>query len=198
MKRKNNFRFIANELSLDFANTLGFILGASPREKISSYADLARWSEEAGLTSAEATARLLDRAAREPAAADSVLERARRLRASVYSIFAALAGETPPPQKDLDRLNEELARAMGKAEIFLEDGEMRWGWRQIELDTVLSHVARAAARLLVTGEPKRIRRCSDDVCGWLFYDTSKNRNRRWCDMRDCGNLAKARRFRQKV
>ncbi len=36
------------------------------------------------------------------------------------------------------------------------------------------------------------------VCGgecWLFLDTSRMGRRRWCDMKDCGNLAKVRRFR---
>jgi predicted RNA-binding Zn ribbon-like protein len=31
----------------------------------------------------------------------------------------------------------------------------------------------------------------------LFLDISRNRSRRWCDMRDCGNRAKASRFYKK-
>jgi predicted RNA-binding Zn ribbon-like protein len=38
-----------------------------------------------------------------------------------------------------------------------------------------------------------VRECSGDTCGWLFVDTSRNHSRRWCDMEDCGNRAKARR-----
>lgn len=37
----------------------------------------------------------------------------------------------------------------------------------------------------------RIRRCQGDRCGLVYYDTSKNRSRRWCDMAACGNRAKA-------
>jgi predicted RNA-binding Zn ribbon-like protein len=33
--------------------------------------------------------------------------------------------------------------------------------------------------------------CSN--CHWLFVDRSRNRTRVWCDMRVCGNRAKARR-----
>jgi len=29
----------------------------------------------------------------------------------------------------------------------------------------------------------------------VFIDQSKNASRRWCDMGDCGNRAKARRYR---
>jgi predicted RNA-binding Zn ribbon-like protein len=35
--------------------------------------------------------------------------------------------------------------------------------------------------------------CPGEGCGWLFFDASKNRSRRWCAMEDCGNRAKARR-----
>jgi predicted RNA-binding Zn ribbon-like protein len=31
----------------------------------------------------------------------------------------------------------------------------------------------------------------------MFLDISKNGRRQWCDMQDCGNLAKVRRFRQR-
>lgn len=30
------------------------------------------------------------------------------------------------------------------------------------------------------------------ACRWLFLDVSKNKSRRWCDMKVCGNRAKAR------
>jgi predicted RNA-binding Zn ribbon-like protein len=42
-----------------------------------------------------------------------------------------------------------------------------------------------------------VRQCGGESCGWLFLDTSRNRSRQWCDMRDCGNLAKVRRFRER-
>jgi predicted RNA-binding Zn ribbon-like protein len=50
------------------------------------------------------------------------------------------------------------------------------------------------AQLLLTGEVKRLKRCAEDSCGWVFWDTSKNHSRRWCSMRVCGNRAKARRY----
>jgi len=39
-----------------------------------------------------------------------------------------------------------------------------------------------------------VRVCASDTCGWLFLDTSKNHTRRWCDMKSCGNRAKARKY----
>jgi predicted RNA-binding Zn ribbon-like protein len=38
----------------------------------------------------------------------------------------------------------------------------------------------------------RIEHCTG--CPWLFIDHSKNANRRWCSMDDCGTSAKIRRY----
>jgi len=47
---------------------------------------------------------------------------------------------------------------------------------------------------LTSEELDRVRECADDRgCGYLFMDTSRNRSRKWCDMRGCGNRAKAQR-----
>ena len=43
-----------------------------------------------------------------------------------------------------------------------------------------------------------LRRYHADGCLCLFIDKSRNRSRRWCDMADCGNQAKVRRFRERA
>lgn len=63
-----------------------------------------------------------------------------------------------------------------------------WGW-------VLAEIAVSFVELLAGDGRKRIKLCANDECGWAFYDESKNRRRRWCDMQICGNVAKVRRFR---
>ncbi|MEE1943022.1 CGNR zinc finger domain-containing protein [Streptomyces sp. TRM 70361] len=57
----------------------------------------------------------------------------------------------------------------------------------------LARLAAAWAQLTVTGEAARLKRCAEHNCAWVFWDVSKNRSRRWCSMRVCGNRAKARR-----
>jgi predicted RNA-binding Zn ribbon-like protein len=41
----------------------------------------------------------------------------------------------------------------------------------------------------------RLKICVADDCQWAFYDTSKNRSRRWCAMGVCGNRQKTRVYR---
>jgi predicted RNA-binding Zn ribbon-like protein len=45
-----------------------------------------------------------------------------------------------------------------------------------------------------TGAMQSLRSCSNDRCLWLFLDKSRRHNRRWCDMRVCGNREKAKAF----
>jgi predicted RNA-binding Zn ribbon-like protein len=44
---------------------------------------------------------------------------------------------------------------------------------------------------------KRLRRCGNSTCYWLFLDETKNCSRRWCEMASCGNLMKVRRHRER-
>jgi predicted RNA-binding Zn ribbon-like protein len=50
--------------------------------------------------------------------------------------------------------------------------------------------------LLTSDALARVRLCADTSCAWLFLDTTRNRTRRWCDMKECGNRNKVRRFRE--
>ncbi|MEU3961645.1 CGNR zinc finger domain-containing protein [Streptomyces buecherae] len=45
----------------------------------------------------------------------------------------------------------------------------------------------ALAFLLVAGERERLRRCEAPDCQRAFVDLSRNRSRRYCDSRTCGN-----------
>jgi len=59
-------------------------------------------------------------------------------------------------------------------------------------------VVESAADALIAGELARVRRCGDARCRRVFFDTTKNGRRRWCDMATCGNRAKAARHREKM
>ena len=63
------------------------------------------------------------------------------------------------------------------------------------LERPLWPIALNAVELATSSGVTRVKECASDNCNWLFLDVSKNRSRRWCDMKDCGNRAKARRHR---
>ena len=48
---------------------------------------------------------------------------------------------------------------------------------------------------MADGTWPRLKACRRDVCGWLFYDRSRNRSAVWCDMAGCGNRTKTKAYR---
>jgi predicted RNA-binding Zn ribbon-like protein len=53
---------------------------------------------------------------------------------------------------------------------------------------------RSASDLLTSPDLENVHECDMSDCRWVFVDRSKNHRRRWCDMKVCGNRAKARKF----
>ena len=62
---------------------------------------------------------------------------------------------------------------------------------------VLARLLAVIARADAEGTWERLKVCPADDCLWAFYDFSRNHSRSWCDMRVCGNRAKARAFRSR-
>jgi predicted RNA-binding Zn ribbon-like protein len=69
----------------------------------------------------------------------------------------------------------------------------RHGW-----PAVMANIVASFAELVVSGDLKRVKRCGNPNCSFLFFDESLNRSRRWCDPALCGNLVKVRAFRARA
>lgn len=186
-----------DRLCLDFANTVGWHASPEPAEGLPTYADLVGWAQRVGLLAEADAKRLRRHAARRPALAQAVLDRAHSLREAIYRILSATAQRQAGAAADLDIVNAELAVAMGHGKLAPTSGGfiLQWSSEPEALDSTLWPAAYSAASLLATPELlERVGECADDRgCGWLFLDMTKNHSRRWCDMKDCGNRAKARR-----
>jgi len=68
---------------------------------------------------------------------------------------------------------------------------------QTPIDTVLSAVLASIHDAARTDTWRRVKACANTDCRWLFYDRSRSRTRRWCDMKACGNIVKARAYRRR-
>lgn len=193
------YLLVGGRLCLDFCNTTRDRTG-SPEERISDYAELVGWSWRAGILNGEEAARLKRMARRSPTEALTVVERAIALREATHQVFSAAAAGRRVQGDALELLNAELGRAMARSQVVAADGSFTWVWSEggRALDSMLWPIARSAADLLTGGDLSAVRQCSGHACGWLFLDTSRNRTRRWCEMRICGNRAKARRHHERV
>jgi predicted RNA-binding Zn ribbon-like protein len=128
---------------------------------------------------------------------DSVTERDRgqaiRLREALRR--AALANN----QARVDRVAigelNQLGRAARMVVAFGDDGGARLVPAGDGVDSGLARILAAAFVSMLTGSWIRLKGCANDACQWAFFDASKNRSGRWCDMADCGNDAKGRSYR---
>jgi predicted RNA-binding Zn ribbon-like protein len=190
------FELTGGRLCLDFTNTVEDRPSDHPHELLKNYSDLVSWSRQAQVLTEQEAQRLLEEAARRPAEASSVLAQATALREAIYRIFTALAEDASPEEDDLVSLNAAIAVAMTHARLVPKVDGFAWDWDSDgrDLDHMLWPVVRSAADLLASDELHDVRVCASETCSWLFFDTSKNHSRRWCDMKSCGNRAKARRF----
>lgn len=189
------FDLSAGALCLDFANTVSDRGGAAPIERLRSYADLVAWARQAGVASAVAAAGLARRGARRPEAAARALAAAIALREALFRLFAASAAGEAPPAAALATLNERLPGALGQLRVTAAAGGLGWRWAAAPgaLDSIVAPVVHSAAELLTGADLAAVRECAAASCRWLFLDRSRNRSRRWCDMKVCGNRVKARR-----
>ncbi|MBA3945726.1 MAG: ABATE domain-containing protein [Herpetosiphonaceae bacterium] len=195
----DELNLVGGRLCLDFANTIGSHDTDHPDEHLTTYHDLLVWSRRAGVLAKGDQEQLAREAAARPAEAAVIFEQARELREVIYRIFAAVAGGRPVAPADIKQFNARLQEALAHAELVQGGEGFEWGWELADgaLEQIVWPIIRSAADLLTAGELSRVRECSGESCGWLFVDTSRNRSRRWCDMEDCGNRAKARRHYQR-
>lgn len=193
------FEMTGGAVCLDFINTLE----DRPRgdaEHLHRYADLLDWGEQAGLIEHKTAQRMKQRARKHPRTADATFAKARALREQLYRVFAATIRGSEPPPADLSAFNQALADALAKLRLHEDRGSFVWVWHSSGNDwgRMLWPVLRSAAELLTSDERGLVRECHSETCSWLFIDRSRTKRRRWCDMKTCGNRAKARRHYRKT
>jgi len=195
----SSLKLVGGRICLDFMNTVHCRGCMDLGEYFNSYQDLVAWSQHVGIITNREAKTLSLKATKYPAKAKSAHSRTIELREIIYSIFSAVAEGKSPSKKDLGVFNNYLSRTMTLSRIIKKkDGLfLDSNGDKVNLDWILNPIIRSAADLMVSEELKKIKKCADPICGWLFLDISRNQSRRWCDMKDCGNRAKASRFYQK-
>jgi predicted RNA-binding Zn ribbon-like protein len=62
---------------------------------------------------------------------------------------------------------------------------------------VMARLLAVAVRTEAESTWGRLKACRNEGCMWAFYDASKNRSGRWCNMDVCGARHKMRRYRER-
>ncbi|MET9498502.1 CGNR zinc finger domain-containing protein [Streptomyces sp. NPDC006552] len=117
---------------------------------------------------------------------DRDLEMVRSVRAEFAQVFAATE-----PRRAATVINDLVAAAGTTPRLTDHDG---YDWHVHYFApgaSVADHLAAdcgmALAFFVVAGEQDRLRRCEAPDCRYAFVDLSRNRSRRYCSSRTCGN-----------
>jgi predicted RNA-binding Zn ribbon-like protein len=119
--------------------------------------------------------------------------RALAVREALRSLLHANVGLTPGA-KELALL-DRTGTAAALSVRFGGDGRSRLTAEGSTLDGALGRILAIVYSAMVAGNWSRLKACPRDVCGWIFYDRSRNSSSRWCAMSVCGNRTKTKRHR---
>lgn len=194
---------VGGALCLDFANTVEGREGDERKDAVPVPADLILWAERAGVLPEDETQALVQRLASDPAALERSFREVAELREAIYRVFTAIVRGSAPVANDLEVVQRTHAEGMRHARLLPSSTDLRgsytWQWtlgQDPTLDLLRWRVAQSAVDLLRSGRLDRLRQCpggGEGPCNWLFVDTTRGGNRRWCSMSDCGSRSKWRR-----
>ena len=182
-RNATEFVWVGNHTGIDLVNTEAVDAIGDRLELLPDWTALVDWAQAADLIDTDLAEQC--RAAGEQRGR-SLLAWLRRLRSSLRNVLET--GDHEAAAADLD---DEVAAV-----------SVRLSYRparhqhELPLDAA-GPLERLRLALAITAldatslERSRVRRCGSPFCVLLYYDATKNRSRRWCDMAVCGNRAKA-------
>ncbi|MBE9498338.1 CGNR zinc finger domain-containing protein [Streptomyces sp. AA1529] len=124
---------------------------------------------------------------------ESQLDHARELRESIHAAATAAANQDPLPPAAVRVINDCSTRGAASPILDSSGGQL-WQLRSAHVEDALSVIAADAVSIISGEREGRMALCASPTCRAAFFDTSRSRTRRWCDMNTCGNREKKARF----
>ncbi|MCW9705643.1 CGNR zinc finger domain-containing protein [Fodinibius salsisoli] len=183
------------KLCLNFVNTVHDRTVEEPFEYLSSYNDLLEWSVKLEILSSPEREKLTSLADDDPEKSSAALRQVLEAREVLYNLFLAIAQNRVPNDETQGKFNKLLSEATSGLALQIkgEDLNVQHKWLEKDNFRYLSYpILKSAYDLLVSDDLDRVKECG--ACGWLFYDQSKNKSRKWCSMENCGSNVKAKRY----
>jgi len=130
-----------------------------------------------------------------------IQKKLKELRALLRRMAEDFSKRKPPKEIDLEHLTHILESSPQLKKISWSGPSytLQYITKIPGIPSMLAAIASSFAEILAFGEPERIKICQNPDCLWIFYDSSKNHSRKWCEnATGCGNLMKVRLFRDKA
>lgn len=183
------FSHVSGAPLLDLVNTIHWRLDPEQRsDDLTTYADVLDWCVESSLVSDTEARDLHQYAAANPKLASVEHHEVIRVREATY---AAMFEGSPQALEDL---TEGHLDASAQASLEIRDHTVAWADHELTLASPRHRIVREMVDLLTSSDLTRLHQCEDRACGWVYFDTSPRRNRRWCVSSDCGDRNRARAY----
>jgi predicted RNA-binding Zn ribbon-like protein len=184
------FPLVGEILAVDLVNT-DIVVRRRPIDLLAAPGAYAAWWRAVSAEYPE----LVRQLPAEAAAQLEFLPAVMTLRGALRDIFCAIADRTALPSGAREAMNRALEH-VHDAVALGPGGETRPLMIPVGADGPFAAIARSAFLLLTCADHSRLRRCANEPCVLLFYDTTKSATRRWCSAH-CRNQARSReRYRQ--
>ncbi len=181
----SEFFWVGNHPGLDLVNTAAVDAHGGRLDLVTDWTDLVDWTQAAGLIDPDLAQHCRTAPQRHTR---SVLAWFGQLRSCLRTVL----------ESDHDEADAASALDAAVASVAVRLSVRPRQQRDVvpldptepleQLRLALATAALDATRL----DRSRVRSCGSPNCVLLYYDTTKNRSRRWCDMAGCGNRAKAK------
>jgi predicted RNA-binding Zn ribbon-like protein len=184
---QGTYKLIGGRPALDFVNTVSWAGTSKEHDWLHTLANVGRWARSADLGDDQEA----DTIARQDRESTAALRRLHELRGDLRAVLAPLAHGGRPPAAAVEALDARAA-ASGRWRHLDPD---TLTWRRLGIDRVdglVPVLVDDAVAIVVDADHSRLGACP--ACDWLYYDSSRNHSKRWCDMADCGSRDKARRY----
>lgn len=186
-----DFLLLGNHPFLDFMNTLP-IIGGEPVELIGDGGSYLNLLGRLDLETRPAVRRFEDQEI------SLMATQAREMREDFRLFLIANNGGDLQPT-DFEKVNRWFAK-MGVPAITQRHGQIVLDYQSKESESLapeLFVILRSGLELITSPALLKVRKCANPQCVLWYLDTTKSRTRRWCSMSMCGNVEKARSFRQR-
>ncbi|MFC7815585.1 MULTISPECIES: CGNR zinc finger domain-containing protein [unclassified Streptomyces] len=122
------------------------------------------------------------------------LDLARELRESIHAVATAAALQDTLPAAAVRVINDRSTQGRAAA-VLTPEGKRHWRLGPASrVEDALGVIAADAIGVISGERDGRLALCASPTCRAAFFDTSRSRTRRWCDMNTCGNRQKKARF----
>jgi predicted RNA-binding Zn ribbon-like protein len=191
---------VGGALAFDLTNTSSGRGGPRWLEHLQTAQNVIDWARHAKILTDRDAKRLHQLVSTNRRLAGKLLDGMRELRELIHSVGVDIAATSRARTRHMDDLVRIHAGCLSRAHLMPAASTFVWVWDPIRspIEAILGPVVLSALSVLTGSDLSRIKRCPGDHCGWLFFDATKNKRRRWCEMEVCGNRAKQKRRRLRV